>query len=71
MRRVFANSRSVAMNRASIGEDEFGGLESFPRCFAREGLGVGDEISMQRRRQLDLVIFTGLSSSSRRASASP
>ena len=44
------------------GRNEFRGLESFSRRLAREGLGVGDEIAMQRRRQLDrhlhrLVVF--------------
>jgi L-lactate dehydrogenase len=44
------------------GRNELGGLESFSRRLTREGLGVGDEIAMQRRRQLDrhlyrLVVF--------------
>ena len=51
--RSLANARSPAMKRASIGATSLAG--SIVACpgFAAQGIGIGDEIAVYRRRQLD------------------
>jgi hypothetical protein len=39
------------------GRDELGGIDGVLSGFARKRLGVGDKITMQRRRQLDCKLY--------------
>ena len=51
--RSLANARSPAMKRASIGATSLAGSIDGLSGFATQGIGVGDEVAVYRRRQLD------------------
>ena len=67
----FGESSIAGDEARQHGRDELGGINGFLSGFARKRLGVGDQITMQRRRQLDCQALPACHLRLRRASASP